>query len=105
MEDKETQSIAMLWAASTALTFFWILNVAKEASSQVKSFLNFYPPVGPLLGLFSFSILILLISYVLIKSLKPKNQKAAFLALLTSSVLYFFMVFPPVYEIIVDLFK
>ncbi|MDP2671187.1 MAG: hypothetical protein Q8P13_01865 [bacterium] len=94
---------AILWAAGTSLWFFAILNIFKEAFAAVKGFLNFFPSVGPLLGLFLFSSLVLLASYFLFQALKPKSQKAAFWFFLVSSILFFFLVFPLVFEPIVDI--
>lgn len=105
METKQTQAIIAIWASSLALTFFWILNILKEGIAGIKSFLNFYPPVGPLLGLFLSSILSLFVFLIILHSVKPTNQKKSFWVLILSSVLFLLMVFPPVFEIIIDLFK
>lgn len=94
---------AILWSAALALTFFWVLNLFKESYAGVKSFLNFYPSVGPLLGLFIFSGLLYLIAFFVFSLLKLNSQKAAFWMLLVSSVVFFLMVFPPVYEPIVHI--
>jgi len=103
MKAKETQAIIAIWAASLTLIFFWILNILKEANSGVKNFLNFYPPVGPLLGLFIFSILSLFAFLIILQALKPTNQKTAFWALVSSSILFFLMVFPSVFEVIAEI--
>src|SRR3972149_6207337 len=59
MEDQKVQPLnSALWAAALALNFFWVLNILKEAFSSTKNFLNFYPSVGPLLGLFVFSVVL-----------------------------------------------
>ena len=53
MEDQKIQQInSKLLAAGLTLNFFLILNILKESYAEVKSVLNFYSPVGPLLGLF-----------------------------------------------------
>lgn len=104
MKTKETQATTAIWASSLSLTFFWILNIFKEANAGVKNFLNFYPPVGPLLGLFLFSILLLLILLIL-RPVRFSNQKTAFWALILSSILFFCMTFPPIFEIFVDFMK
>lgn len=95
----------MLTAAGISLLFFALLNIAKEANPAVKSFLNFYPPIGPLLGLFLFSTVTYIIFYYLLSALKPGSQKKAFWILLISSIAFFFLVFPPVFELIVALLK
>lgn len=105
MKVKETQAIIVIRASSLTLTFFWVLNIFKEANSVVKGFLNFYPPIGPLLGLFLFSILFLLILLVILRFVRPNNQKTAFWMLILSSFLFFFMTFPPVFEIFVNLIR
>lgn len=93
-----------LLAACSSLTFFWILNILKESFAGVKSFLNFYPPVGPLLGLFVFSILVHIIIFIMFSNIfKITNQKWSFWVLIISSVLFFFMVFPPVFAVIAGL--
>lgn len=103
MEDKKIQQInSILWAAVVSVNFFWILNILKESYKGVKAFLNFYPAVGPLLGLFIFSGLVFIIAFLILVALKPKNQKLAFWAYLISVIAFFFMVFPPVWEPIVD---
>jgi len=102
-EHKIQQTNSILWAATIALNFFWVLNILKEAFSGVKSFLNFYPPVGPLLGLFIFSVIIFFISILILVMIKPKSQKVAFWVYVTSILVFFLMVFPPVWEPIVDI--
>lgn len=98
MEEKINQQInSVLWAAAFVLNFFWIINIFKEAFSEVKSFLNFYPPVGPLLGLYIFSGIVFLISYAAVVMIKPKSQKSAFWIYVISAVAFFFMVFPPIF--------
>jgi hypothetical protein len=103
--DNIIKANSILIAASISLIFFAILNIAKESNDFVKNLLNFYPPTGPLLGLFLSSILIFIFIYFLAFLLKPTNQKAAFFFILISSFVFFLLVFPPVFEPIVDLFK
>lgn len=98
MEGKINQQInSVLWAATLALNFFWILNIFKEAFSEVKSFLNFYPPVGPLLGLYIVSGIVFLISFAVVAMIKPRSQKIAFWVYVISAVAFLFMVFPPIF--------
>lgn len=99
MQNK-TKAISIIWSASLTLTFFWVLNIFKETNSQVKVFLNFYPPTGPLLGLFLVSILFFL-SLLLILPKKWKDQKRAFWVLIISTIIFFLMTFPPIFEIFV----
>lgn len=105
METKETQAIKIIWASSLTLTFFWILNILKEGIPGVKNFLNFYPPVGPLLGLFLFSILSLFIFLIIFNSVKPKDQKLAFWVGLISPIIFLVMTFPPIFKMVINLFK
>lgn len=98
MKPTPSQANAVILSTATSLTFFWILTLLKAAYPPIKAALNFYPPVGPLLGLYSSSLLVLLISYSIIKTKNPTNQQRAFWALLISSVAFFIMVFPPVFE-------
>lgn len=105
MEKQITKANSVLWAASLALTFFWVLNILKEVFSGVKNFLNFYSPVGPLLGLFLFSSLFAFAAYLIISSVKPTSQKLAFWSYLISAIVFCLMVFPPVFEPLVDILK
>lgn len=95
-------SNAMLWATSLSLTFFWILNICKESYLSIKDFLNFYQPVGPLLGLFIFSLLAFTILYLLFRSFQIRDQRISFWVMFISSLLFLLMVFPPIFEPIVD---
>lgn len=105
MEKRIIQSNSILYSASITLMFFWILNVLKEGFDAVKSSLNFYPPVGPLLGLFLSSILFFAVLSVIIPAFKPKNQKLAFWMLVLSATIFVFLVFPPIFEPIADLMR
>ncbi|HEY4694857.1 MAG TPA: hypothetical protein VIH52_02755 [Candidatus Nanoarchaeia archaeon] len=99
MEDQKVQPLnSALWAAALALNFFWVLNILKEAFSSTKNFLNFYPSVGPLLGLFVFSGVVFLASVLIFLITKPKSQKTAFWVYIISAIIFFFMVFPPIFE-------
>ena len=104
MEEHKIQQInSVLWAAALTLNFFWILNILKESYKGVKDLLNFYPPVGPLLGLFIFSGIVFFVSILILLMIKPKSQRTAFLLYVTSALVFFLMVFPPVWEPIVDI--
>ncbi len=103
MDKNISTSLRFEWVASFSLTFFWVLNILKESFANIKNFLNFYPPIGPLLGLFVFSILIFILSLLILKSAKLENQKKAYFAMLISAILFSLMVFPPVFEVIVGL--
>lgn len=104
MEDKKIQQInSILWAAALTLNFFWILNILKESYKEVKAFLNFYPAVGPLLGLFLSSAVVLCLSYFVFAMIKPKSQKTAFWFYTISAIVFFFMVFPPIFNPFVDI--
>jgi hypothetical protein len=99
MEKSISTSLRFLWAGSFSLTFFWVLNILKEGFSFIKDFLNFYPPVGPLLGLFIFSILVFILSIFVLRSFKLTNQKKAYFAYVFSAILFFLMVFPPIFKV------
>lgn len=105
MDQKAIKANCILLAASVSLYFFAVLNIIKEANSNIKELLNFYPMVGPLLGLFSSSIIIYILSFFVITGVKPSNQKLAFLVFLITAIGFFLLVFPPVYEPIVHLLK
>lgn len=105
MEQQITKANSILWTASLTLTFFWVLNILKEIFSGVKNFLNFYPSVGPLLGLFLLSSLFTFVAYLIVLSVKPASQKLAFWSYLISAIIFFLMVFPPIFEPLVDIFN
>ena len=54
---------AALFSAATSLNAFWILIVLKGAYPAISKFMNFYPPIGPLLGLYIFSTLIFVLCF------------------------------------------
>lgn len=87
-----------LVAGGGALTFFWVLNIFKEAYPAVKNFLTFYQPLGPLLGLFIISIIFFSLSMPLLMIFKIKSQGFAFLVFIAAIVIFTLMVFPPVFE-------
>lgn len=89
-------------AASSSLTFFWVLNILKESFSPVKGFLNFYPPVGPLLGLFVFSIAVFAVAFLIFRKVRVEDQKLSFWVLMVSATVFSLMVFPPVFEVVVE---
>ena len=96
---------AILFSAATSLNAFWLLNVAKEASPAVKEFFNFYPVTGPLLGLYIASIIALVASFAAVRSLHV-TRAGAFMKFsgwyfVLSVIIFFFAVFPPVYEPVV----
>ena len=90
-----------LFAAATSLNAFWILNVAKESYPAVKTFLNFYPVTGPLLGLYLTSFVVFCVFFILAR--KNTYSTATQYYFVFSVLLFFFAVFPPVYEPIVTL--
>ncbi|MBI2595524.1 hypothetical protein HYW46_02185 [Candidatus Daviesbacteria bacterium] len=105
MDKKIIESNSIIYSSGTALTFFWILNIFKESFNVVKDFLNFYPPVGPLLGLFLSSSLLFILCFVIIPTFKPINQKFSFIFLWVSAVVFCLMVFPPISELFIKLIK
>ena len=98
------EAISTIWAASFTLTFFWVINIIKEANPQFKNSLNFYSPIGPLLGVFLLSLFSLFVFTIVFRVIKPANQKLAFWVLLISSIVFFFMTFPPIIGWIINLF-
>ncbi|OGD88206.1 hypothetical protein A2870_01175 [Candidatus Curtissbacteria bacterium RIFCSPHIGHO2_01_FULL_41_11] len=92
---------AIQLAGACSLIFFVILNILKATYPPVSEKLNFYEPVGPLLGLFLASICVYLAAFLLFRQLKIKNTSFATLALIISAIVFFLMVFPPFFEPIV----
>ncbi|MBI2326709.1 hypothetical protein HYU92_00145 [Candidatus Curtissbacteria bacterium] len=109
MEENDQASMSSansyLISASLSLHFFWILNIFKEAFPQIKNFLTFYQPVGPLLGLYILSSLVFVLLLIVFKLVKIGDQKKAFWFFVLSCVIFFFLVFPPIFGPIVDLIK
>lgn len=109
MEKAKSKSISTILAAAITLNFFWITNIFKEANKSVSKFLNFYNPTGPLLGLFIISlvlffILIAILYLIFRNKLGSKDsQKFVIWFYIVSVILFFFMVFPPVFEPIVEI--
>ncbi len=109
MERIKAKSNSVILAAAITLNFFWVLNILKEAYKPVKDFLNFYNPTGPLLGLFIASLIVFALSMIIFSlifgnSLSKKGaQKFAIWFYIVSVILFFFMVFPPVFEPIVEI--
>ena len=102
--DLETQVFlanGYLVAASLTFTVFWVANILKESYPSVKEFLEFYKPIGPLLGLFALSLAALVIFSALFQVVKIKNQNLAVWFFIVSTVVFAVMVFPPVFEPIV----
>lgn len=94
---------SVLFAAATSLNAFWIMNVTKEAVPAVKAFFNFYPVTGPLLGLYLASLAIFAAAYGISIWLMPESrtpERAVSWYFYISVVLFFFAVFPPVYELL-----
>ncbi len=106
LANNKNLAVAALWGATKALTVFWIVNILKEAYKPVKDVLGFYSPVGPLLGLFLVSLAVfVVVTYVLAKSTnltQKLSEKTTFWAYAGSVALFFVMVFPPVFEPIVN---
>ena len=105
MEEKSVRNLnSVLLAASFTLTFFWILNILKESYAGTKNALNFYPPVGPLLGLFLSSIFVYVLALILLKFIKV-DQEIAFILFAISTILFALMIFPPIFIPIAELLK
>lgn len=93
---------ATLFSAAASLNAFWILNIAKEAYPSVKAFLNFYPVTGPLLGLYGASIVVFIVSFAVVWGIRLMHARVSPNLLewyfAVSVIVFFFAVFPPVYE-------
>ncbi len=102
MEETNEQAVTTangyLVAAAIAFVSFWVLGILKVAYPGVKSLLSFYDPIGPLLGLYSVSILVFVLFSVIFQFSKIKNQAFAFWFFVVSTILFAIMVFPPIFE-------
>lgn len=107
------ESIAAMYAGSASLTVFWVLIILKESYEGISDLLNFYKPVGPLLGLFLLALAIFAAVYYWAVSFlgsavpekQQKHQTKASRVFVSASILVFFMTFPPIFGVIVDLLK
>jgi len=102
-------SAATMIGASMGLHYFWIFNVLKEAYPQVKEGLTLYTPVGPLLGLFVISLvamaLVTFAAYFIVRQKADAEtvERESMDLLIVSTILFFFLVFPPIFEPLVDI--
>jgi len=109
MEEKTNPEIQVplangyLVAAGLTFIVFWKINILKEAYPSIKSFLEFYKPIGPLLGVFTVALLSFFIFSALFHLIKVRNQKFSFWFFAISAILFALMVFPPVFEPIVHI--
>lgn len=92
-----------LVSASLTLIVFVVLNIFKTAFPSVKAVLNFYPPVGPLLGVYGLSILFFLVFLGIFSVSKIKSQSFAYWFFVISTIFFVIFVFPPVFEPIAHL--
>lgn len=110
--NRDAKTIGALYAGSAGLTVFWLIIIAKGVSSGIKSALNFYPDVGPLLGGFAVGILVFLVTnYLVVKVMKEKenaslakHEHKASVLFVVSCIVIFLMTFPPIFEPIVEIF-
>ena len=104
-----TPVINFLIAVSASLNFFWILNIIKTAAPATKGWLTLYAPVGPLSGLFIYSLLFGLAVFAIlsrvIRIVNQAGERRAFVIYYSSIVLFFLMVFPPIFEAVAKLFE
>lgn len=107
-----SRSVAALYAGSATLNAYWIMVLIKASSDGFSSFLNWYGPVGPLLSLFILNMVVFgLVFYFVDKhfaeasqrSLK-RHQNLSVQLFVLSSILVFFMLFPPIFEPIAEFF-
>ena len=107
--NRDQLSFSLMGGTAAGLHVFWILNVLKEAFVGVKNVLNFYPPVGPLLGLFTAGVLSIVgftiaAYYTFGKNAStPGFQRHVFWFYVLSAVVFALMVFPPFSEPLVEL--
>lgn len=87
-----------LVSGGLTLHLFWILTLLKVAYPGLKGVLNFFTPVGPLLGVYLICSIAFLIFLGVFSVLKIKNQKKAYWFYVISVLLFVVMVFPPVFE-------
>lgn len=108
------ETIAAMYAGSACVTVFWVLIILKESYEGISDLLNFYKPVGPLLGLFLLALVMFaLVYYWAVSFLGPdpsvsqlrKHQSRSSKLFVAASVLVFFMTFPPIFDVFVDLLK
>src|SRR3989344_3691374 len=92
-----------LVSASLTLLLFAAINIFKTAFSAFSATLNFYPPVGPLLGVYILSIIIYLISLGIFTAVKINSQKSVFWFFVFSAIAFLLLVFPPIFEPIAHL--
>jgi len=106
-------SIAALYASAASVTVYWISIIIKEAYAGFSDILNFYKPVGPLLGLFILALLTFFVVYYAINSslsraktpIINKHLQKSVTLFVISTVLVFFMTFPPIFDWFVELLK
>ena len=101
---------AMLLATSFSATIFWIMNIFKVVSPAFKNFLQVYNPAGPLSGLFVYSIVGFVVFWLLwllfsMRANAKKYLKASIITFYVTTVLFFFMVWPGIFEAIAGIFK
>src|SRR3989338_9698134 len=101
--------INFLYAVSASLNFFWILNIIKTAAPATKGWLTLYAPVGLLSGLFIYSLLFGLAVFAIlsrvIRIVNQAGERRAFVIYYSSIVLFFLMVFPPIFSSVAKLFE
>jgi len=97
-EENITSANGYLVSAALALVVFWVSGILKAAFPGIKSLLAFYNPIGPLLGLFTISLISFVIFAAIFQAAKIKNQAFAFWFFVVSSILFAVMVFPPIFE-------
>lgn len=101
---KESKILTLSFLLSTAASFnlFWVMNILKAANTQFKRFLEVYPPVGPLSGLFLFSILALVVLFLPFTVILQQHQqnlrvKEVVIIYFASAILLFVMTFPLIF--------
>src|SRR3972149_5412819 len=91
---------AMIAAGIGGLTI-GILTTAAVISAELKSFLNFYTPAGPLSGKTTFGIAVWLLSWLILNALwknKELNLRSVFTWTLVLLALGLLLTFPPIFE-------
>jgi hypothetical protein len=94
---------AALLAGGIGSAVLGLLTFGAEASEVIKNLLNWYKPVGPLMGKSSMGIIIFVLSWVILNSLwkgKETNFNRIATIALALVVLGLIFTFPPVWSLL-----
>jgi hypothetical protein len=91
---------AMISAGIGGLTI-GILTTGAVISAELKTFLNFYNPAGPLSGKTTLGVALWLVSWVILNQIwknKEFNLRSAFITTMVLLALGLLLTFPPIFE-------